>query len=133
MAELSFQSVTVTFNPAGIPNPDIPILTFSNREIVVPAGIGMITFHLETVGVSQSEGARFQTSPLQWLDPQNPEVPILDPHMFVLQRIGDWDLTLVDYNSVLGSSVTHLFNIVVVYQGQTYGSDPTIINEPEDG
>ena len=135
--------VHVTFNPAGITDPAIPILSFSGsgiklpeKEIVVKPGIGMIVFDL--ADADGSHNARFQTSPIQWLAPPPPgmpaNIPVTTPDMFMIQRIGDWNLTVLDFNSAPPpDSITHFFNLVVVYEGKTYGSDPKIINEPPSG
>jgi len=49
-----------------------------------------------------------------------------------VQRVGDYHVTLLDFNSAT-EPLSHRFNVVVAYMGQTYGSDPIIINEPPGG
>jgi hypothetical protein len=136
-ARLSYFKIDVEFNPNAITNQEIPMFTFTmdgeplpDNTLTVPHGIGMIVFNLHTpINPEQDEQALFQTYPVQWLDPENLSRPILTPHMFHVQRIGDQTFTLLDFNSAQ-SPTTHQFNLVVLYRGKTYGSDPTIVNEP---
>ncbi len=152
---LSYHRIDVEFNPEAIGNPDIDIFTFTredglplpDKSIKVDPGIGMIIFKLSTKppadGPPPFPQATFQTYPIQWLEAieggvnngANSGQPTLTPGMFVVQRIGDNILTLIDYNSNPSDDpfdMHHWFNLVVLYQGQTYGSDPVIVNQPPD-
>ena len=96
----------------------------------------MIVFNLTTVA-SAPDAASFQTSPIQWFqtsaDGTSTDMPVEVPNMFTFQRISNQTVTLLDFNSNHIDepyAKNHHFNLVVVYRGLTYGSDPTIINDP---
>ncbi|HTQ80438.1 MAG TPA: hypothetical protein VMM92_10615 [Thermoanaerobaculia bacterium] len=141
---LNLFRIEATFHPENIGVSGAPLLTYSgditpDREVSVPAGIALIVFNLNTSPSSPIK-ALFQTSPVQWfetqLDGTNSRVPTLLPDMFMFQRIGDTTVTLLDFNSnQLNSDFdkNHWFNLVLSYDGATYGSDPMIINEPPVG
>lgn len=142
--------VTVTFNPNNIGNPDPaanPLFTFSGdivgTTITVPAGLGLIVLDLETVPIPilpAPAPAVFQTTPVQWFrtgaDGTSTFEPSLRPGMFMFQRIGDQTVTLLDFNSNQSSEPVdknHWFHLIVVYNKNTYGSDPSIVNDPPVG
>jgi hypothetical protein len=146
--ELSRKVIEVTFHPENI-GTESSIFTFSGdielpaKTIKIPQGIGMIIFNLLTAPTTANPApppALFQTAPVEWFE-TTPEgiatnVPKLAPHMFVFQRIGDTTLTLLDFNSNqidTDFDKNHPFNLVITYDGQTYGSDPVIVNEPPVG
>jgi hypothetical protein len=126
--------VEVTFDVSKIHLPEGPISTnLIDRRLTVPQGITMIVFLLETINSPSSEVAVFQTSPIQWFQADG-TTPAPTPKMFIVQRLGDQNITILDFNSTPPPSpLSHTFNIVVAYGGQTYGSDPTIVNEPPIG
>lgn len=141
---LSLFHIGVEFHPDAIGNPSGTLFTFTwedgqplpNNQIPVPSGIGMIVFNLSTAPGSPTE-ALFQTSPVQWfatgLDGEATPLPIPTPGMFWVERAADQVVRLIDYNSNQSSLVreqTHWFNLVVAYDGNTYGADPSIVNEP---
>ncbi|HEV7506290.1 MAG TPA: hypothetical protein VGS07_15400 [Thermoanaerobaculia bacterium] len=119
---LMMSQVAVTFDASSLAiSTDIP----PSEGLLIPAGITMIVLTLSTInGTSE---AVFQTAPIQWFAADNPFAPADPPALFVIQRHGDKKVTLLDFNSAPDS---HRFNIVVAYEGNTYGSDPMIINEP---
>lgn len=143
--KLSLFNVEVEFNPSAILDPVLPMFAFTVNGLItppgeltvipVPSGIGMIVFRLSTLG--DGPGASFQTNAIQWFatDPDglNSNNPTEAPGMFSFHRQSDTIVRLIDFNSNLSESpqeTTHWFNIVVAYEGQTYGSDPSIVNEP---
>jgi hypothetical protein len=150
---LQFYVINAVFHPDRIGNPDperFPLFTFSGdnidpstREITVWRGIAMIIFNLSTEQIGTPpfpSDAKFQFEPVQWFqhgdDGKSTGNPAIQPNMFTLQRIGDNTVTLIDFNSNQSPALvdkSHVFNLVVTYDNNTYGSDPTIINEPEDG
>jgi len=148
--ELQRLVIDATFHPDRIGNPDpqgFPLFTFSGdidsstREITVRQGIAMIIFNLitEEIGTPPFRKAVFQFEPVQWFETgdngESTGNPALQPHMFMFQRIGDETVTLIDFNSNQSHESVdknHVFNLVVAYNSNAYGSDPTIINEPPD-
>lgn len=148
--ELQRLVIEATFHPDRIGNPDpemFPLFTFSGdidpstREITVRQGIAMIIFNLnaEQIGTPPFPEVMFQTDPIQWFKTAenggSTGNPALAPHMFMFQRIGDKTVTLIDFNSNQSHAPVdenHVFNLVVTYNNNTYGSDPTIINLPPD-
>lgn len=129
--------IKVIFDPTPISAGGLPIFTFEPAgPYSIPQGLTMIVFTLDTSGDGDAE-ALFQTTPVQWFetaeDGDATTNPALLPGMFMFQRLGDQLVTLLDFNSnPSGGSkdMNHHFNVVVTYDGETYGSDPTIINLP---
>lgn len=109
-------------------------LTFTgdirDKKINVPQGIHLIHFTLSTISKDREPAAAFSSYPIQWLGDDGG--PIVQPQCFMGQWCAPHECHLVDFNTA-GSYVEHKFNVVVVYEGKTYGSDPTIINEPPSG
>ena len=147
---LNLLRIQVTFNPDNIGSLDPeenPLFTFSGdiegTNIPIPSGIAMIVFNLDTAPTTilpAPAPAVFQTSPIQWFETaeggSSTNNPTLLPGMFMFQRIGDTTVTLLDFNSNQSEELVntnHWFHIVVVYNTFTYGSDPTIINQPPGG
>jgi hypothetical protein len=149
---LSYQRISVEFDPAAIGTPEIFTFTkdgapLPDKMIEVPHGIGMIMFELSTKPPVDNPPTFptgvFQTYPIQWMEAErapnvgaNSGVPASPPEMFIVQKIGDTLLTLVDFNSNQSDDPfdkNHWFNLVILYMGQTYGSDPVIVNMPPDG
>jgi hypothetical protein len=133
--------IFATFHPGNIGTSN-PLFTFSGdiegTTIRVPRGLAMIVFHLETD--PPTIPALFQTSPVQWfgtdLNGNSTGRPVETPGMFVVQRADENSVTLLDYNVNRRDSapdMIHWFNLVVAYDGKTYGADPTIVNEPPVG
>lgn len=96
----------------------------------------MIVFNLTTAPDSEDE-ASFQTSPIQWFgtstNGERLPNPIPTPGMFWVERAADQVARLIDFNSNrshLDHESIHWFNLVVAYKGQTYGADPSIVNQP---
>jgi len=122
--------ITVTFDAStrrlSFSGEDIP-----NKTITIPQGIGMISFQLETINNPPGMDAGFQTVPIQWLEPDG-LTPMPQPNSYVVQWFRPKVFTLTCFNSVVDLN-TQLFNIVVLYDGKTYGDDPTIVTQPPDG
>lgn len=121
--------IGITFNPNAIRTGG-ELFIFSGEDIVdktitVPSGLSLISFTLSTI--SSFEPATFPTYPLQWFDGDGN--PISAPSWFTYHWVTPSHFTLLDFNSAI-QEIPHPFNIVVAYQGLTYGSDPIIVNEP---
>lgn len=101
-----------------------------DRKIRVPQGIHLIHFMLRTTSFGPELKATFPSYPIQWLGDDGG--PIVQPQCFMGQWCAPHECHLVDFNTAR-SYVEHKFNVVVIYEGKTYGSDPTIINEPPSG
>ena len=97
--------------------------------IEVKQGLSMISFALTTVNHTVGHEAGFQSEPIQWFDGER---PISKPSSYLVQWHGLERCTLVCFNSV-AEETSYKFNVVVAYDGETYGSDPTIVNMPPDG
>lgn len=126
--------IQVTFYPGNIGSPN-PLFSFSGdidgTTIPVPPGFAMIIFSLTTdQAIPPAVGqAIFQTSPVQWMSEDG--TPTETPGMFTVQRAHDASVTLLDFNANMqGPDEPHVFNLVVAYNGQTYGADPSIVNQP---
>ncbi len=96
----------------------------------------MIVFSLGTQEGSEHE-AFFQTYPIQWFktdsEGNKTNTPLPIPGSFSFERTSDKLLKLFDFNANLSKSLidtNHWFNLVVTYDGKTYGSDPSIVNQP---
>ena len=146
--KLTLFQVGVEFNPPAITDPLLPLFIFTlngerippDQTMVIPvdSGIAMIVFNLTTL--PGFPNASFQTSPIQWfetgLNGERRDNSIPTPGMFWVEKSSEQVVRLIDFNSNHSHEVhekTHWFNIVVAYEGKTYGADPTIINEPPDG
>jgi hypothetical protein len=134
---LTIYEIQVTFHPGNIGSP-APLFTFQGNidpetnTITVLPGLAMIIFSLETEEMMPPEfgQAIFQTSPVQWMNAQD-GTPTETPGMFTVQRAHGTAVTLLDFNANMqGPAETHVFNLVVAYKGQTYGADPSIVNQP---
>jgi hypothetical protein len=140
---VNIYQIQVTFNPANIGNPDPeqnPLFTFQGdivgTTITVQPGLAMIVFNLETD--PPEPHATFQTSPLQWFgtdaEGNSTGTPAMTPGMFWVQLVHERAVTLVDFNvNTTPPGMNHWFNLVVAFNGQTYGSDPSIVNQPLGG
>lgn len=132
--EFTSFEVQVTFNaadktlslttPLGVPVETIPI----------KQGIGMIIFTLNpTLNPTDGLRAEFPSNPVGWFDSTDSSQQSLPwPQNFQVQWFNASRFTLVDFNSALVRN-DHAFNVIVAYDGQTYGADPTIVNEPPVG
>jgi hypothetical protein len=134
---LNMVKVKATFNPTLINSTTAnPLATDIEPEgLEIDPGLTMIVMELVTDPPPPSgiAPAVFQTNPIQWFDADNAAAPALDPGMYIIQRIGNHHLTLLDFNSnfsSVGENMNHRFNLIVSYNGSTYGGDPMIINEP---
>jgi hypothetical protein len=103
----------------------------------VPQGIHLIHFQLATLRPAFPPGpivpdAMFPSYPVQWLDAQQRTAP--QPPSYSGQFFTPFQFVLVIFNAA-AFQVPHQFSLAVVYEGKTYVSDPTIINEPpgDDG
>lgn len=145
MVPVNLLKIDATFHTENIcsPDPAAKLFTFSgditDGVIEVPQGIGMIIFNLIT-SPETVEPALFQTAPVQWFktasDGSNLNEPVLLPDMFMLHRLGDKTVTLIDFNSNQSDALAekkHWYNLVVVWKTKTYGADPSIVNLPPDG
>lgn len=111
----------------------------TTKVLHVAQGVQLIVFSLQPVNGGIGPQPQFPAYPIEWLG--GPGGPMLaPPATFHAQWFNTNRFTLVDYNSTLweGEGVTpagdeHVFNVVVVWEGNTYGSDPTIINDPPGG
>ena len=109
-----------------------------DHTIRIPQGLSMLVFELKTIKEEGSDlEAQFPTYPIEWFlrDPvTNLTRPIPQPECFQVQFFNEQRCTILDFNSVLRASEKneHPFNVVVAYNNKTYGSDPTIVNQPPD-
>lgn len=132
----TFFEVQVQFNAAdrtlsltspSLPgDPPPPVETIS-----IAQGIGMIIFTmLPTLSATDGLRAEFPSNPVGWFNSTNPDqTALIWPQNFQVQWFDQNRFTLVDFNSALVRN-EHAFNVIVAYGGQTYGADPTIINDP---
>lgn len=127
------QRVTVNMLSVGVQyNPSNNTFTFSgpdivDREIQVEQGISMIGFSLTTAPESEYE-ALFQSDPIQWFE-EDGVTPMAQPSAYLVQWFRPKYCTLTCFNADEFENA-HTFNIVIAYNGQTFGTDPTIINQP---
>lgn len=91
----------------------------------VPQGIGIISFELTTINGGDTQ-ASFNSNPIQWFASGS---PIASPGAFLVQWFRPRHFSVIDFNSTIEEQ-PHPFNVVVSYEGKTYGSDPVIVNEP---
>ena len=132
---LNTVTITVDFDPGKIAASADPItLTgpFLNlgpptpRLLTIPQGITMIVFKLTPLADAALQ-PQFATPPIAWLDAIGTTVTQAD--CFVLHPYNPNHFTVIDFNSAQ-TTQQHLFNVLVTYDGQTYPSDPSIVNEP---
>lgn len=103
-----------------------------DRMIYVPQGIAMLSFHLVTTGNSSpSTDAAFQSVPIQWFE-EDGKTPMPQPGAYTVQWFKPNHFSVIIFNSAIDEN-KHLFNVIVTYDGNTYGSDPTIVTQPPDG
>ena len=130
VGELQIYRINVTLNT----NPPEPVVELSgndlvNGEIRIQQGMAMIVFVLE----SPQTGVQFPTYPIEWLETDGVQ-DTAQPGSFLVQRLGADRCLVVDFNAAPGPDVVrHKFNVLVTFSGSTYGSDPTIINDPPGG
>jgi hypothetical protein len=105
-----------------------------SKNLRVPQGIGLIVFEVVTLPLGSTPEAQFPTYPIEWFTNNGGEfnTPIAQPESFEVRWYNPRQCTVIDTNTALFEN-SHPFNVVVAYKNNTYGSDPTIINEPEDG
>lgn len=116
-----------------------PFTPPTSKDLLIKPGIALIV--LELVTLHRAEGgpaAEFPTYPIEWFDWLEDGAgtrATSQPECFQVQRFSETRCTIVDYNTTLhwSGSSSHPFNVAVSYNNKTYGSDPTIVNEPEDG
>ena len=133
---VSLCQITATFDPVEETLTFTGDINLPEHTIKVLPGVNMIVMNLKTRVVTGPESpanalvAEFPTFPVQWINADGK--PIHAPECFQVQWHGAQRFTLVDFNSLWeGDTPLHYrFNVLVSYNGKTYGSDPTIINEP---
>jgi len=139
-------SVEVTFLPQNI-GTQTPLFSLAGdittefegqvgNFIEVGQGIGIINFVLnQTADPETGFLPEFPTNPVGWFNStENNQVPQLQAACFQVLWYNPYRFTILDFNSVLAPIwELHPFNIIVAYEGQTYGSDPVIVNMPPDG
>lgn len=112
--------------------PDLP-----RRDLTVscPAGLNVISFDIDP-----SFPAFFPSTPIQWIDHAKREIsqylPIPQPDCMDVQRDGDSRCSIWCSNlNFSGQSHSHAFLMVLLgADGKILGSsDPTIVNEPDEG
>jgi hypothetical protein len=127
------QSVMVNMLSVGVQyNPADNTFTFSgpdivNREITVEQGISMIGFSLTTAQGSEFD-ALFQSDPIQWFE-EDGVTPMVQPSTYLVQWFRPKYCTITCFNADEFMNI-HNFNIVIAYNGQTFGTDPVIVNQP---
>lgn len=100
-----------------------------DNPLSIPQGVSTITFSLEVIDGEPDGLVAFPTFPIEWFDAEDPETPVAQPEWFTIQRLNSAYFVVVDFNSA-PVRMNHPFNVLVSYQNRTYGSDPTIVNEP---
>ncbi|HSF43744.1 MAG TPA: hypothetical protein VLT87_28380 [Thermoanaerobaculia bacterium] len=102
----------------------------SDGEIRMPQGINIIIFILEDL-LGEAE---FPTYPIEWLK-KNDVKDTDQPRSFLVERMDARHCMIVDFNCHPGPDqpMSYKFNILATIGGKTYGTDPTIINEPPGG
>ncbi|HEY0515184.1 MAG TPA: hypothetical protein VGH73_25025 [Thermoanaerobaculia bacterium] len=133
--------ITVYFDTSAIGSPGGPITIAKGpvspvippplKELLIPQGISIIVFAVVTLNQGDGPEAQFPTYPIEWFvnngGPYN--TPVAQPDCFQVHWYNPRQVTVVDTNSALFEN-RHPFNVVVAYENQTYGTDPTIINQP---
>lgn len=125
--------ITVLFNPTNLESPislvcddfrGAPVI--NNGEIPVPQGLSLIVLDLVTLPGGTAAPAEFAEDPITWLLDNG---PIPKPEVFTVQRFLPYHVTLLDFNTVKFEH-SHDFNVNIMYDGQLYQGDPTIVNLP---
>ena len=134
-SEVKFKRYTVSFNPAPPITPASITISPMNEERTIPIeqGITFLVFHLETAPSESPLQAHFPTYPIEWFvnEPGGGTRTVPQPESFQVQLYNEHRCTIVAYNSaLLAENNEHPFNVLVFYDGHTYGTDPTIINLP---
>lgn len=127
MAQVEIHQAEVLFNPL---NETLKLNGFGvDHTLTLGQGIHMIVLTLKTELPDEAEGpgAMFPAYPVVWV--ADAGEPIRQPDYLQVQWHDASHFTIVDFNTV-SKERRHRFNILVSYGGKTYGSDPTIINEP---
>lgn len=87
------------------------------------------------ITLNQGDGpiAQFPTYPIEWFVNDGGEfnTPIGQPECFEVRWYNPRQCTVIDTNTALFEN-SHPFNVVVAYENKTYGSDPTIVNQPPE-
>lgn len=141
MAELSQYPVQVYFDVNNLADPiriESSFFLPGTKDLPIPQGISLIVLQLIPVNtVVGGPQPQFPTYPIEWfewLDDGITTRAMPQPEWFQVQRFNEIRCTIVDFNTALrNENNRHPFNVVVAYNNKTYGSDPTIVNEPEDG
>jgi hypothetical protein len=133
--EVQIQKFTVSFDvtPPITPNSITISPLNEEHEIPIQPGITMLIFELVTTQKQEGDpDAQFPTYPIEWfVNEGGATKPVRQPECFQVQFYNETRCTIIAFNSALHpENNRHPFNVVVAYKGQTYGSDPTIINEP---
>jgi hypothetical protein len=103
-----------------------------DKALEVGQGIGIIVLQLVTLNQGNGPAAQFPTYPIEWFtatggSPVN--TPIAQPENFDVHWLNAGQCTIIDINSALVQN-GHPFNVVVAYNNQTFGTDPSIVNMP---
>ena len=109
-------------------------IVINGGEIEIPQGIAMINFNLvATLNAPEGLQAEFPANPIGWFtSTADTQSPVQDPLNFQVNWFTPSHFTLIDFNSSLVRN-SHAFNVIVAYDGNTFGADPTIVNMPPDG
>ncbi len=143
---VTLYTIGVTFLPQNIGTED-PLFSLAGdidgefegqagNFIIVEQGIGIINFQLDqTADPDTGFVPQFPTNPVGWFNnTENNQVPQPQAACFQVSWYNSFRFTVLDFNSALPPNPEfHAFNIIVAYEGQTYGSDPVIVNMPPDG
>ncbi|HEX3529501.1 MAG TPA: hypothetical protein VH988_20775 [Thermoanaerobaculia bacterium] len=141
MPEVVVQTITINviFDPSKITTPEGPITLDgpftiiqppppapSRKQLSIAQGITMIVFKLAPAAPGDPQ-PQFPAYPIEWFDGDGNT--IAQPDCFDVHWYNPNQCTVLDSNSALVAN-PHVFNVVVAYNNKTYGSDPTIVNEP---
>jgi hypothetical protein len=118
-------NIGVTFDPTGESFSFTGDIT--DKTISIEQGISMVAFTLSTTEGSEFE-ASFQSSPFQWFESDG-RTPMLPPSSYLVQWFRPKYCAITCFN-VDAFQNEFTFNIVVVYNGKTHGTDPVIVNLP---
>lgn len=136
---LNTVQLNVEFNPANLTSPEGPVsisgpfITIPpnpTRLLLIPQGITLIVFNLIPLLPGEDAQPQFPTYPIEWFNESGSTIS--QPDCFDVHWYNPNQCTVVDFNSALQAQ-PHTFNVVVAYKNKTYGTDPTIVNQPPIG
>lgn len=107
-------------------DPESKAVTIAPNRVQVSAEeVNLIIFTL-----TGSTGAKFPSTPIQWVKDHE---PVDLPLWLVMHRHGDTHFALWDFNST-PETIDHFFQVCVFFEDRIYSShDPVIVNEPPIG